>query len=283
MLTLGAGGSDVSGFRSEWRGTRGAALWTCLRREDFRVRLREVEAQEPFAGNVLLAHLGGGEIPAAGSLQRRVGEESAGRGSQLRAGYAAGGVDVNFNNDSHRAANRASRPLGHFGQNLIQDLALRHIACGRYDIGRFGERSSGRSGGSGGRLVLLDELPVSRGLQQILRRLLRRLQSRAFRGSRRRPVGRRSDWFLRLRLRFGWSGWLDLRWSERSRRFHRVLAGCCGSCGLHIRLAVAESGDSQHSTERQSDQDRYDDVIRPAWRAFSRDRLILQRLFFCRG
>jgi hypothetical protein len=149
---------------------RDAALWTRLCRENFRVRLCEVEAKEPFAGNVLGADLGGSEIPSASGLQGRVGKESAGRGSHVGAGYAPARVDVNLNHDSHRAMNRASRFLGDFGQNLIQNLALCYIARGWFDIGRFGEgsgrrRPNGRSGGSRGRLILLDELSIARGLQ----------------------------------------------------------------------------------------------------------------------
>ena len=262
---------------------RHAALRTGLCREDCRVRLREIEADEPLAGNVLVADLGGGKIPAAGGLQGGVAEELAGCGGQLRAGYAAGRVDVNFNYDSHRAANRTSRSLGHFRQNLIQHLALRHISRGWLNIGWFWEGSSGRSGGSGGRLILLDELSLARGLHEILRRWLRRLQSRALRGSRCGPVRRGSNWLLRFRLRFCGSRRLDLRRGERRRGFHSVLAGCCGSCGLGVRLAIAESRDGQHRTERQSHQDRHDDVIRPAWCAFSRDRLILQRMLLGHG
>jgi len=86
--------------------------------------VREIEAQDPFARDVLAVHGRGEKFPALSGAQCLVGEIFAGAGGVER-GACDGARWFYF--DSHTYAdlslNRVAGFLGDFGQGLLEDLA----------------------------------------------------------------------------------------------------------------------------------------------------------------
>jgi hypothetical protein len=151
-----------------------------LRGQNFCIRLREIEAHQPFTRYALVRHLCRSKIPVLGGLNGSVAEKLAGTSSRLGPSNGARRIDMNFYNDAHGAVDRASGFGRNLGKHLIQNLPLgnssrkRTACCSRRVYGnRVGMNSRGR--GSGGRAgarirggVLLEQLLVAGGLQRIL-------------------------------------------------------------------------------------------------------------------
>src|SRR6266851_2740102 len=87
---------------------------------------RELEANEPLAGDAVASSIGCRKLPPAGSLQSEIGEVSTWpRRVERSFRDTSRGVHVKANGDEDGALNGGTSFLGDFRQNLFENFAAR--------------------------------------------------------------------------------------------------------------------------------------------------------------